>query len=340
MTKYKLLVCGGTFDLLHAGHKAFLKKVFDISDRVLLGITSNLYTQSFKNSSQIEDFEVRRQAVEHFLDSINVSERVRITSIDNAYEPYLETSTDYQTIAVTPQTRQAALDINLRRKQNDVSQLDILVIPMELGEDGREISSTRIRNGEINRDGNLYVKPEWLANKLVLPKDLRTELHKPFGEVLNDIPKGLDGQKIVAIGDITTQRFNQNNAGQFLSIVDFFVHRQVKFHKLSELGFGNQGFLKVENPRGIITPELFISIRNVFKTKEEKIILVKGEEDLAVLPVLLIAPLGYSVFYGQPAMLSLARRAGQPNEGLVRVEVTEENKEKAYRLAEKFILEK
>ncbi|MCL5435367.1 MAG: pantetheine-phosphate adenylyltransferase [Patescibacteria group bacterium] len=328
MTKYKLVVCGGTFDLLHKGHKTFLKKVFDSSDKVFLGITSNLYTQSIKKSPQIEDFEIRKQAVEQFLDSINVSERVRITSIDNAYEPYLETSTDYQVIAVTPQTRQTALDINLRRKQNDVSQLDILVIPMELAQDGKEISSTRIRNGEINRDGRLYMKSEWLAGKLVLPKNLRTELHKPFGEVLNDIPKDLDGQEIVTIGDITTQRFNQNNVGQFLSIIDFFVHRQVKFHQLSELGFDNQDFLKVENLRGTITPELFTSIRNVFKTKEEKIILVAGEEDLAVLPVLLIAPLGYSVFYGQP------------NEGLVRVDVTEENKEKAYHLAEKFNLEK
>ncbi len=327
MAKYKLVVCGGTFDLLHVGHKAFLKKVFDISDRVLLGITSNLYTQSFKNSSQIEDFEVRKQAVEHFLDSIGVKTRVEVVSINNAYEPYLESSIRYRAIAVTPQTQHSALDINAKRKKNFVPELEIVIIPMELAQDGREISSTRIRSGEIKRDGNVYVKPEWLVNKLVLPKDLRTELHKPFGEVLNDIPKGLDGQKIVTIGDITTQRFNQNNVGQFLSIVDFFVHRQVKFHKLSELGFDNQDFLSVENPRGIITPELFTSIRNVFKTKEKKIILVKGEEDLAVLPVLLIAPFGYSVFYGQP------------NEGLVRVDVTEENKEKAYRLAENFILE-
>ena len=114
MTKYKLAVCGGTFDLLHAGHKAFLKKVFDISDRVLLGITSNLYTQSFKNSSQIEDFEVRKQAVEHFLDSIGVKTRVEIVSINSAYEPYLETSIQYRAIAVRPQTLRSALDINAK----------------------------------------------------------------------------------------------------------------------------------------------------------------------------------------------------------------------------------
>jgi uncharacterized protein (UPF0218 family) len=42
------------------------------------------------------------------------------------------------------------------------------------------------------------------------------------------------------------------------------------------------------------------------------------------LPVLLIAPLGFNIFYGQP------------NEGLVRILVTEENKEKVYQLTESF----
>jgi len=51
---------------------------------------------------------------------------------------------------------------------------------------------------------------------------------------------------------------------------------------------------------------------------------VDGEEDLAVLPVLLIAPLGFSIFYGQP------------NEGLVQVQVTEENKEQAYQFVNSF----
>lgn len=327
MAKYQLLVCGGTFDLLHKGHKAFLKKVFDSSDRVLLGITSNLYIQSFKKSSKIEDFEIRKQAVEHFLKSINVLGRFQITSIDNAYEPYLETSIDYQVIAVTSQTEKTAADINVKRKENGVPELEIIVIPMELAEDGGVISSTRIRNGEINRDGRLYVNPKWKNKKLILPENLRSELQKPWGEVLSEIPQGIDSSRIVVVGDATTQKFNDKKVGQFLSIVDFLIHREVKFHRLSELGFDGQDVQEIKNPHGIITPELIQAIKEAFDKKTKTVILIDGEDDLAVLPVLLIAPLGFSVFYGQP------------NEGLVRVDVAEENKEKAYLLVEKFILE-
>jgi len=205
MEQYKLLVCGGTFDLLHAGHKAFLKKVFDSSDKVLLGITSNLYTQSFKNSLQIEDFEIRKKAVEHFLESINALEKAKIVSIDNAYEPYLEISTDYEAIAVTPQTQKTALDINLKRKQKGISELEIIVVPFLYGGDGKIISSTRIRNGEINRDGRPYLNSKWSNKNLILPEELRAVLQKPWGEILDEIPQGIDVLKTVVVGDATAQ---------------------------------------------------------------------------------------------------------------------------------------
>lgn len=140
----------------------------------------------------------------------------------------------------------------------------------------------------------------------------------------------------MAIGDITVQKFNEKNVGQFLSIVDFLVQRQIKFHQLSELGLNSQNVQKVKNSHGTITPELFWAIEKAFSLKNRNIILVEGEEDLAVLPVLLIAPLGFTIFYGQPARIAMQSIAGRPNVGLVRIEVTEENKEKAYQLTDSF----
>ncbi len=58
--KYQLIVCGGTFDLLHKGHKKFLQEILNLSDQVLLGITSNKYINLFK-TSDIEDFEIRKK---------------------------------------------------------------------------------------------------------------------------------------------------------------------------------------------------------------------------------------------------------------------------------------
>jgi pantetheine-phosphate adenylyltransferase len=324
MGKFNLVVCGGTFDLFHAGHKAFINDVLIKSEKIVLGITGDAYVRNFKNNLGIEDFQIRRKTVEQFLDSISAQNKVQIVEINSAYEPYLETSTDYQAIVVTEQTKQAAIEINSKRKQNGTPQLEIIVIPMKKAEDGGFISSTRIRNGEINRDGRLYLNPQWQNKNLILPKTLRSVLQKPWGEILNEIPENIDGSKTIVVGDATAQKFNQQKVGQFLSIVDFLIHREIKFHQLSELGFDGQNVQKINNPHGMVTPELIQAVKGAFNQKVKAVILIDGEDDLAVLPVLLIAPLGFSIFYGQP------------DEGLAEILVTEENKEKAYQLIESF----
>ncbi|MGA2911156.1 MAG: pantetheine-phosphate adenylyltransferase [Candidatus Levyibacteriota bacterium] len=324
MGKFNLVVCGGTFDLFHAGHKAFINDVLNQAEKVLVGITSNVYVQSLKNNLGIEDFQIRKQAVQQYLKSIDASDRVQIVEINSAYEPYLETATDYRAIVVTEQTEKVAIAINAKRQQNGVSLLEIVISPMKKAEGGGLISSTRIRNGEINRDGRLYLNPKWQNKNLILPESLRPILQKPWGEVLNEIPQGIDGSKTIVVGDATAQKFNGKKVGQFLSIVDFLIKREIKFHQLSELGFDGENIQHITNHHGAITPELFQAVQSAFKTKTQTVILIDGEDDLAVLPALLVAPLGFSIFYGQP------------NEGLVQILVTEENKEKAYQLIQSF----
>jgi pantetheine-phosphate adenylyltransferase len=324
MGKFKLAACGGTFDLFHAGHKAFLQDVLSHADNVLLGITSDLYVKSFKDGDNIESFKFRKNAVQDFLSSINTKDRVKISAIDNFYGPLLIADSGVQAIAVTPETASMAKEINEKRKQNNLPELEVILLSLNLAEDGNLISATRIRNGEINREGRLYLNPQWKNKTLVLPESLRSALQQPLAKILDEIPEKIDGAKAVTIGDITVQKFNQKNVNQFLSIIDFFVQRQVKFRELSELGFTNQNIEKVSNPHGTITPQLFSAIQKAFLTKNKKIIFVDGEEDLAFLPAMLIAPLGFSVFYGQP------------NQGLVGVEVTEENKERIYQIVSQF----
>lgn len=324
MNKYKLVACGGTFDLFHAGHKAFLLEALDRSGNLLLGITSDLYIKSFKDGNKLASFETRKNTVEDFLESIGARDRVQIIPIDDFYGSLLTDESSPQAIAVTAETKSMAEDINQKRKEKGLSELAIVLLSLKLAEDGKIISATRIRRGEINRDGRVYLNPQWQNKILVLPESLRSVLQHPLAEVLDEIPQGIDAEKTIAIGDVTVQKFNENNVGQFLSIIDFFVQRQVRFHEFSELGFADQEVRKVKNLHGTITPELFKAIEDALEVKTKKIIFVDGEEDLAFLPVMLAAPLGFSVFYGQP------------NQGLVQVDVTEENKEKIYQIISEF----
>lgn len=329
MAKFKLGICGGTFDLFHIGHKTFINEALKKSEKIILGITSNTYIKTFKANEGIESYSIRKRIIENFLQSHGFRDRVKVISIDSSYEPLLTDLFDPEVIFVTPQTEETAKKINQNRKYKKLKDLKIIVLPFEKDENGQIISSRRIRNGEINKDGKLYLNPKWKNKKLVLPANLRLVLQRPFGEVLDEVPRNMDASKIVVIGDITAQKFNKDKINQFLSIIDFLVQRKIKFNSLPQLGFGkSQKFILVKNPAGTINSELFEVLGKIFKENgnDRKVILIKGEEDLAALAVLLVAPLGHTIFYGQP------------NQGLVRVMVNEENKEKVYNLLEKFTL--
>lgn len=324
--KYKL-IASGTFDLLHDGHKSFLKKSLENGDEIIVCITSDSYVKSFKDGRDIESFELRRSVVAEFLESIGAKKRTKIVSIDDIYGPLLTDEYNPQGIAVTPENEKTGLLINSERTKKGLEELEIKVIEMKKAEDGEVISSSRIRNGAVDREGKLYVDPKWKNRKLILPNDLRLELAKPFGKVLNFAPNHIDSDKTITIGDVTTKIFNEKSSDQLLSIIDFAVKREKKFDQLSQLGFDERIKTQtVENPAGEIRWELFESIKNSLFDHERNVILINGEEDLAVLPAVLAGPLGFTIYYGQP------------DQGLVEVIVTEEKKKEAKDLADKFEL--
>ena len=125
MGKFNLVACGGTFDLFHAGHKAFIEQVLSQSDKVILGITSDLYVKSFKDENNIESFEFRRNAVQDFLNSIGAGNRVQISSIDNFYGPLLTSDFNVQAVAVTSQTASIVTEINQKRQEKKNAALMI-----------------------------------------------------------------------------------------------------------------------------------------------------------------------------------------------------------------------
>lgn len=309
MNKYHLVVCGGTFDLLHKGHKGFINNILDLSNNVVIGLTSDDYVLEHKPNKNIASFEVRKEGIINFLKEIGAEKRVEIIKIDDMYGPLLDPNFKADALVVASDKKDVALEINLERKKRGIGSIEIFEIPIVKAEDGKKLSATRIRQGFLDRKGNL-----------LLPQTLRDELKKPLGELITDIPDNIDTLRLITVGDVATKKFLDRNLIPILAIVDFKVERK----PISQTEFKNVEIINVVNPSGTISHQLLEEVRNSFGGSNEKVIIVDGEEDLAVLPAIIYAPLGFSIFYGQP------------NEGLVKVKVTEEMKDKAEELLELF----
>ncbi len=78
--------------------------------------------------------------------------------------------------------------------------------------------------------------------------------------------------------------------------------------------------LTVKNNPGEISLESFNPLKTIFEETPPSRLVVDGEEDLLVLPVCLFAPENSVVMYGQP------------NEGLVIAEITDEVREKVQKI--------
>ena len=58
-------------------------------------------------------------------------------------------------IVVSEETFDVAVEINRIRKERGMTEMEIVKIPMIKAEDGRPISSSRIKKGEIDEEGRL-----------------------------------------------------------------------------------------------------------------------------------------------------------------------------------------
>jgi pantetheine-phosphate adenylyltransferase len=150
-------VClGGTFDILHEGHKQLIATACNLagpSGTVIIGVAKG--TLALKRR-RINSYQQRKKAIEKFLSEKKTIPQVKITTIQDKYGPSIEE--DFDAIVVSPETQPVAEEINEKRAQKGKKPLQIVVVPFVLAKNGRPISSTLIRNGEMDENGTLLRK--------------------------------------------------------------------------------------------------------------------------------------------------------------------------------------
>lgn len=326
---FRQIICGGTFDLLHEGHKAFLRFAFTMGEHVLLGLTSDEYAQRIKNE-HISLFKNRKKALESFLEKENVLSRLQIVKIDSKFDETQIKNTKDTALLVSYETYPTALQINDERQKNNLEPLDLLLFPLVSSSISEKLSSSDIREGVINAQGMLMPEKIFTSKTLVLSETLRKLLQKPYGKlftngVLNEYRK--NPEKIVTVGDATTKYFHSLGIRQQLSVIDFLIERKPTHQNLKDLGFlGNEHIVRVKNSQGKIEKQVWSVFQKTIELLSEKetVIVVDGEDDLLVIPLILLLPIGFSLFYGQP------------KQGIVLVRITEQIKYETYRLLKQF----
>jgi pantetheine-phosphate adenylyltransferase len=103
---------------------------------------------------EIDSYQARVIEIEGFLKESKVMDRVVITPINDPYGPAL-IDEEIEVLVVSRETAIRAREINRLRREKGLKPLKIRVIEMVLADDGAPISTTRIRKGEINQEGNI-----------------------------------------------------------------------------------------------------------------------------------------------------------------------------------------
>jgi GTP-dependent dephospho-CoA kinase len=135
---------------------------------------------------------------------------------------------------------------------------------------------------------------------LRLPARLRVQMRDEAGRILqtNQLAEALAGAKaVVSVGDVCTETILGLGIEPKLAIVDGRTKRGPWSAKLGKRKFRK---VKVRNPAEAITKEMWAAIGDAYGRAGSTLIVVDGEEDIASLACIFLAPEGTTVIYGVP----------------------------------------
>ncbi len=152
--RLKTITVAGTFDVIHKGHWILLDEAFNVADRVIIGITTDRFAAAMKKPHEIDSYDVRLEEVKKYLQKKGLFRRATFFPLEDPYGPSTENG-GIEGILVSEETEARAEEINQIRVKKGKKPLLIFVMKMVLADDGKPISSTRVRRQEVDRYGRL-----------------------------------------------------------------------------------------------------------------------------------------------------------------------------------------
>ena len=168
----------GTFNILHDGHKALLKRAFEVGDEVRIGITSDRMASQGRDS--FVSSHIRRKELESFLKGMS---NYSITEIDDIYGPR-DMMDDVDVLVVSEETMENGNILNEERRSRGLKPMELSVVPLIKSDSGEKISASSILRGEYGRSGRKDVMDIAVGSiNQVKVAAVRTVMEKVYGDV-------------------------------------------------------------------------------------------------------------------------------------------------------------
>ncbi|HSB57044.1 MAG TPA: pantetheine-phosphate adenylyltransferase [Nitrosopumilaceae archaeon] len=153
MARFKIVALGGTFDIIHKGHFVLLQNGFSISSKVIIGLTSDEFAIK-KGKKLLHNYSQRLVSLKSVINKNFPDSNYEISKLDNDFGPAV-LKNEVEALVVSEEMIGKGEILNKLRAKGRLPPVAIIGVPMVLAEDGKRISTTRIKNAEIDLEGNL-----------------------------------------------------------------------------------------------------------------------------------------------------------------------------------------
>ena len=320
---YQVGLIGGTFDRFHAGHRNLLMSALSQCQTLEVWVTADSIAGA--KDSRINPWEERVEEIKQALDSD--SKRLEFYELNDLHGPApIHNKAD--AIICTSETKPECETINSMRQETGMPQLEIICVDHSMSWDGRPISSSRIRIGEIDREGQRWIPESFVTNEMVLTPEVEAELKDPFGQLIpgpEDEPSHAMSEVLVltegghgpliAVGDVTVRTLQDVGRPADIGLIDGCTKRRVWDGAEGIDRSLYDSVLECSSPAGRLTPSLLSTCETAISSwrdgNKSSLIVVEGEEDLAPLLLHPLAPIDSVIIYGQPGKGVVIRWCGE-----------------------------
>ncbi|MDH3823689.1 MAG: pantetheine-phosphate adenylyltransferase, partial [Nitrosopumilus sp.] len=134
MSKFSLVAMGGTFDIIHRGHLTLLSNAFTISDKVIIGLTSDELAKK-KGKIPINKYEQRFENLTAVISKEFPNFSYHISKLNNDFGPAV-LEKEVEALVVSDETNNQGNILNKLRSEKNLPPVQIITVPMFLAKDG------------------------------------------------------------------------------------------------------------------------------------------------------------------------------------------------------------